>query len=525
MNVTNLRALIRYNFSIVWGHTPWLIVVPVAAGMLVLFWNMALASVFTPAQAALTTECLAPALAAFLSAHLLGVEYRQRAGEITFSKPFAAGRILMLRLLAGYLLIAAMVAVMLFVYARGIGTEFPMQGVILAGIPSVLFLSMLSLTVATLFRQPAMGLMVAGLTWAVDAYGGVQIHPVLSLQGYAGWLANPDGGLADGWRLGKAILLALAGLLYVANLRLIGRPEGVRTRRKALRNAAVLVGLLLLYLYTGAMAKVALGKRYEAGQPARARIWYREQFGFYGALPVARLVGRDFADYIGAGGESGASADASGLFLARSQRDLARLQRVLSRSPRGRWADHALFELARAAQSSSAAGLPANAPALYRQLSEQYPESVFAPPALGALNTLSSRSGDTDTRSWACRRLVERYPESREAGPAVQSLVGELRAAGRQAEALSLVEALAAKAPPETRVQVWQVAGDLLAEMRRPADARARYDRALAELAAQQESLSLTDVPEGGLHDALKQRRDLGQLRRQILAARGALPQ
>ena len=85
MRVKNLRALLRYNFGIVWGHTPWLLIIPVAASMLVLFWNMAMASMFTPSKVAQTTEGLAPILAAFLCAHLLGVEYRFRIGEITFA--------------------------------------------------------------------------------------------------------------------------------------------------------------------------------------------------------------------------------------------------------------------------------------------------------------------------------------------------------------------------------------------------------------------------------------------------------
>ncbi|NLC56377.1 MAG: hypothetical protein GX774_06025, partial [Armatimonadetes bacterium] len=297
MRVKNLRALLRYNFGIVWGHTPWLLIIPVAASMLVLFWNMAMASMFTPSKVAQTTEGLAPILAAFLCAHLLGVEYRFRIGEITFAKPFAGRRILYLRLLAVYLLVAFLVAVMLFVYAKGIGTEFSTTEVVLAGVPSVLFLSMLSLMLATLTRQPMVGVAVAGLYWAADLYGGVEFHPLLSLQGYAAFLRAEE--LAASWKLSKGILLALGLLLYLVNVRLVGRPEGIRSRAKMARNAGLLAVVAALYLYTGALAKVAYGLRHDHQWPNQARVWYRERFRVYGSLPVAPLLGPGFTHYLG----------------------------------------------------------------------------------------------------------------------------------------------------------------------------------------------------------------------------------
>lgn len=480
MKMTNLRALLRYNFAIVWGHTPWLVAIPVAASMLVLFWRMALASMFAPSQAAQTTESVAPILAAFLCAHLLGVEYRHHIEEITFSKPYAGRRIVYLRLLAVYVLIAFLVAVMLFVYAKGMGASFPVAGVVLAGIPSIFFLSMLSLMVATLFRQPAVGILAAGLYWAADAYGNVELHPLLSLQGYAAFLRMDD--LSAWWLPGKLLLLALGVALYLVNVRLIGRPQGIRTRAKSVRNAAILLAAAFLYLYTGALSKIAYGLQHEREWPNQARVWYRERFQIYGSIPAARIVGASFADYVGSYGGTSEDESGRGVATGRTPRDLARLRRLTERAPQSRWADHALYDLARAAQAEAKGMEPSEARSLYYQLAERYPRSAFAPSALQRLGALSAGAGDAHTAEWAQQRLIERYPASEEAAKAVRALSQAWSHAGRHEDAVALVEGMASRTLAQERPALWRTAGDLLAAAGRQLEARERYQRALSEL-------------------------------------------
>lgn len=522
MKAKNLRALLRYNFGIVWGHTPWLLIIPVAASMLVLFWNMAMASMFNASKAAQTVESLAPILSAFLCAHVLSVEYRYRISEITFSKPLSGRRILYLRLLAVYLLVAFLMAVMLFVYAFGIGTPFSVRDTVLAGIPSVLFLSMLSLMLSILLRQPMVGVALAAVYWLADAYGGVELHPLLSLQGYAAFLRGEE--LAGSWAIGKGILLALGIILYAVNVRLVGRPEGVRTRAKTVRNAAILVGVACLYLYTGALAKVAYGLSHEQEWPNRARAWYRDRFHIYGALPVVRLLGRNFAEYVGPLRNGDPDDPEKASSLGTTAADVERLRKLVARAPRSRWADHALYALARAVQAGVTDQDPLTARTLHWQLVQQYPASAFAPAALLSLGTLAEQAGDAAACEQAYRMLLEQYPESPEVPKALKALTDRLRASGRLEEALKLVDGVAANARPDLLPALWQQAGDLLVQLGRPAEARDRYHRALRELDArigelEQAVADAEDVPQ----DILDRRNDLSSQRRSIQEALNAV--
>lgn len=482
VKLKNLRALLGYNFRIVIGHTHWLIVVPIAATMLVLFMHMALKSLFTEkfSVASKTVELLAPILATYLCTHILGAEYRYRITELTFSKPYAAHRIVLLRILAVFLMVSFLMGVLLEVFRRGIYPGLPVWGIVKAAFPSTLFLSMLGLTVATLFRQPTVGLAFAGIYWGLDVYQGLRLHPLLSLQAYAGHLADND--LAWNWPLSKWLLLGLGALLYGINSRLMVRPEGPRNWRTTGRSVAILAGILLAYLVTGAACKVIYGIRHESQRPTLARLWYRQQFQVYGSLPVARLFGRPFALYLGRRGRSQQEGGEALLQSGRTPQDLQMLQRLIQRYPRSRWAPNALYELARAAKASVAQDRETSLDplALYRRLAEQYPHSVFAPAGLVEMAQHAQAVGEGEAKQWAQEQLLNRYPDRPQAGAVAEDYARTAQANGPEAmqQALQTLEKAQRVAPPAGQPYLLGAAGDLLAALGRRQEAIQNYERA-----------------------------------------------
>lgn len=482
MKLKNLRALLRYNFQIVMGHTYWLMVVPIAATMLVLFMHMALKSLFIHkfSMASKTVELLAPILAAYLCTHVLGPEYRYRITELTFSKPYAANRIVLLRILAVFLMVSFLMGILLGIFRRGIYPGLPVWNIVKAAFPSMLFLSMLGLTVATLFRQPTVGLAFAGIYWGLDAYQGLQLHPLLSLQAYAGHLADHD--LAWSWRFSKGLLLALGGLLYVLNSRLMVRPEGPRNWRTTGRSIAILGEILLAYLVTGAACKVAYGARQESQHPTLARLWYRQQFKVYGSLPVARLFGRPFTLYLGRQGRSQQEGGEAMMQTGRTPQDLQMLQRLLQRYPRSRWAPNALYELARATKAGVSPDLASLDPLLlYRRLVEQYPDSAFAPAALEEMAQYAQAVGDHATMQWAQEYLLTRYPNRPQVGSVAEAYArsAELRGPRDMQLALQTLEKAQQVAPRSSQPHLLGAAGDLLASLGQREEALQRYRKAV----------------------------------------------
>src|SRR5579862_1914211 len=90
-------ALIRYNFRVLMFHSWWLLVIPLAASQLSVFWT-AVTQRFSAPLPASTVESVSPLLAAFLSAHLLAPEYRSGIGAVLASKPVHIGKVVLLRL-------------------------------------------------------------------------------------------------------------------------------------------------------------------------------------------------------------------------------------------------------------------------------------------------------------------------------------------------------------------------------------------------------------------------------------------
>jgi len=524
--ILNFRRLLRYNFRIVLGHTYWLIIIPIAGSQIVMFWNVYLATLFTPGKAAWTTELVAPLMAAFLCAYVLAAEYRHRVGEITFCKPFAAGRILLLRLLAVYAFVGALTALALFVYTKHPAMpDLDLPTLVKAGLPSTFFLSFLAMTMATLFRQPVVGFLSAALYLALDGYAalkGVSFNPLLTLHSAADHFARqPFGEL---WVLSKWILLGLSAGLYLLNARLMARPEGPRNLRALARNVGLLVFLLVLYLGGGAWYKVWYGiHRIEPQSPKLARFWYREQFRIYGRLPVARLLGPAFPRYLGVLAATSEEELSQGLPQGRSERDKQLLQEVINQYPGSQWADNALFQLAEFAKSEGAqegSERAASAASFYGLLVQRYPHSVFAPTALAGL----ARLGDPRTRRAAYQQLYEQYRDREEALEAVVFLAEEQITQGRPEQALRMYETAAQAAPLTTRYQIWQRAAQLSTRLNRRREARAYYDRALAAVDAQIQAFE-DSLPPGEASSAgtMRRRSDLLTMKRQLQEDRDRL--
>lgn len=515
----NLRRLWRYNLRIVLGQTYWLLVIPIAVSQLVLFWHMAMAVTFKPVTAARTAELLAPALGAFLCAYVLGPEY-QLTGEITFCKPFAVHRLLLLRLFSVWLFVGLLLATMFAGYYFGLG-PFPVGITILAAVPSVLFLSLLSLTVATLFRSPGAGLAVAGAYWALDLLGGAGFHPLLTLHGWAERLADKN--FSEWWKTSKLCLLGLSLLLYFINGRLMTRPQVPRRRW---RTAAKTIGATLvlgLYLYTGAAYKIVVGLREEQTNPLQAWLWYRTQFSMYGPLPVPYLFGPAFGHYIGERPSLSAVLSGTTLSILRTPAAASHLALVAERYPHSLWADNALFELGRCYEYQVDTVTPpeeTGALDIYRRLASNYPDSPFSPLALERFARLAAQKGRWKEVEWAHKLFQTHYSSHPEAWTAAELLVNEYRRRGEKKpkwhqRALQIAQRTVRVTSWKRRARALSLLGDLLLEAGQREAARQRYREALqaAEAALQRfQEESFTGSP----REFLERRGELASVRREM---------
>src|SRR5579871_1630857 len=212
----NSGALLRYNFRVVMFNNWWLLVFPLAASQVTVFWNL-ITQKYSPALPVQTVEMVSPLVAAFLSAHVLSAEYPSRIGAILASKPVHLGRVVLMRLAAVLALVWALGALSLVAYFFGFPGAMPLSSVVraaLASVPSTLFLALFALTFATLFRHPLAGFGVAMLYWALDLPPGPPIQPYLSLRSLTSALAFQEdpgpGTLTGSWWIAKIVLLVAA---------------------------------------------------------------------------------------------------------------------------------------------------------------------------------------------------------------------------------------------------------------------------------------------------------------------------
>jgi tetratricopeptide (TPR) repeat protein len=470
----NWRALMRYNFRALMGNSYWLIAVPVAASQLLVLWTMAVAAVWREATVVRSMELLMPILGAFLAAHVLGVEYRSRIGGVIVSKPAPVQRALLVRLAVIFLFLGALMLLTLIGFRFALGT-CPLVPALLAGIPPTLFLSMLALTVATMTRSALVGFGVAAVAWALDLIGGVAMNPVLTLQSYSGRMM--DHPLTGGWLWNKLLLVVLGLALFELHRRHWLRPEAPFTRRRRVRQGAILATVLLLYVYSGAAYKVGYARAHPFDLPLPTRVWLRSQFVVYGPVPVAWLFGPAFAQYIGhATPWRGGANDPSSLTGA-SAHLAAMLQAVPDKYPSSIWADPARLDYARL---ESTRGDAQGAFEALNELATQHPDSPFALAALHETLALARRNQRPKEAMAAAEAILARFPHSSAAYEAGLYAAETYRGDGRLEDALHAAETATPVAPPLERPVALALAAEILDQAGRREEAHTRAEQAMA---------------------------------------------
>jgi len=511
------RSIWSYNLRILLGNSYWLVVTPVAAAQLVLFWNMAMgaATLFSPVKAAQTIEILAPILGAFLCAHALAPE---QAGvrELVVARPVSLEKILLVRLSAMFAFVLALMTPAILIYYFGIKT-FPLGVTMLAGVPSLLFLSMLAMAVATGTHQPLLGLAVAAAYWVLDLVVGSQFNPLVTLHGFADYLANRP--MSDQWVLSKIILLVLAGLVYLWNRRMLVRPPGPKRWVAAVQVGSAVAVILFLYVSGGAAYKITYGLKGERQEAGRSYFWYKQQFQSYGPLPVARLFGPAFALFMQAKSGKDSTFSWTGSPTPTAE-ELANMRRLVERYPRSIWADNAAFETARSFARAPAreawvvsvyrAGSPAQDADVTQEdleaskkalgeFADMHPTSPFAPLALSMRVQSALTLLDFQTAVETYEAMVRRYQNSAETSDAGTSLSHLYVGRGRWKDAVAAADIGAA-------VASWDVRGEALLVAARAAEragdtdgARVRYEQAHSAAKEARESANQRRVSPRGL--------------------------
>jgi tetratricopeptide (TPR) repeat protein len=536
-------GLWAYNLRILVGNTYWLIVTPVAATQIVIFWNIATKTLFNAGAAAQTVELLAPILAAFLCAHALAAE-QDGVGELVFVRPVSVEKVLLLRLAVIFCFVFAVLTPAFVIYLIGID-DLALGTTLLAAVPSMLFLSLLAMDLASAFRNPMLGFAGAGAFWAIDVTVGGYFNPLVSLQAYARFVGAED--MSEQWLLSKAVLLVLAGLLYVWQRRMLGTPPAPRRWTAAVRTAIAVALLALAYVTSGAAYKVAYGISHEGEMGYRARLWYQRQFSGYGPIPVAWMFGKAFPLYVQAEVRRDVPlADAGGRSLI-SRVDLDRMRSLVTRFPDSVWADNAQFEIASAAARRTDAGQWSVAayqagradPTLirvaedvdgaaeeYQALVDRYPESPFAPLALAQRAAIGLRVLDFDMARSAYGRLVEQHPESAESYRAGMDMGALLLREGAFEEARQAAEVAAQLGPWDTRPEALLLAAEAVHGSGDEARAREHYQRARdAAVRAYDRAVAAEKIPSDMAKHELFERLDaVVHICEAALAGRGSIP-
>jgi len=497
------RSLWAYNIRILLGNTYWLIITPIVATQFVVFWSMATSTLFSSTRAAQTIEVLAPILGAFLCAHVLAPE-QDGVGEIVFVRPISVEKILLLRFAAIFAFVFAILIPAFVVYKVG-AQDFPLGVTVLSAIPPMLFLSVLAMAVSSVTRQPLIGLGAAGAFWALDLTVGAYFNPLVSLHGYADFLANRP--MAGQWVVSKLVLLGLAGLVYLWARRSLGRPAAPRRARAVVRGSLALVLLCVVYIATGAAYKVAYGMRHEAELGKGAHLWYQREFRGYGPLPVAWMFGPAFPLYVQAEMARNVPLAGAGQASLWAPVDIAAMKKLVRRYPNSVWADNAQFEIARdflqqpAAEALDVVSYTAGrsdaerrsiaqdlrgAIAEFRALVERYPRSPFAAQSLEQIATISLALLDFPEAISAYERILSDYPTSPQAYEAGVRMSALYMHEGRPKDARRAAELAAAAA-------TWDVkAGPLVVAARaarQVGDTRGALDLYGKALAAAQDAI------------------------------------
>jgi len=478
--------LLRYNARICAGLGPWLIVVPVAATMLVLFALMAMTSLLQPATPVLVLELTGPLLLAFVGASLLRPEYEYNTLETVLTRPVSFRLVLVGRLLCGALFVVALQLLLAIYMRRVMQKEFNLPLAMASTAASMAFLCALAIAVTAGWRSATMGTGVAGAFWALDAMAGTQLNPLLTARAYSAHIAQPDG-MWGNWWLGKTLLVALAIVLALAAARAARQPAIQRSPRRTARAVAGAAVIVLVYIWSGAAYKVEWLRRQEPVRPSNSRLLYQQAFRAYGPVPVAYLVGPDFARLVGYRPPwVGLRPDPSGQLSDARFYEAQQLKAVAFGHPDSPWADNALFELGRALTINASDELtPSENTRTGTQCLEllvsEHPTSPFAPVALARLVHVYQALRQEAEAEAKARQLLELYPASEPAQSVGQAVLDRLLSQQRPREALWFGEKLAQHASDDDRPAALLVLGSVLASLARYDEAERAYAQALQE--------------------------------------------
>ena len=454
----------RYNYKILLGTGYWILVLPIALSQIVTLWMMALASDFSEESAIRIAELMAPLLAAFLAAHTLAPEYKSGVGAVLASKPLSLYRVLTVRvslaLFGGVLLTAAS----LFICTT-LGKELNVPPMLLASIPGVWFLSLVALTFATMFRNALGGFAVAAGIWALDWVVGYSVHPLLSLQGYTAHVARDS--LQGMWVTSK-VALAVGGIvLLLVHGKLL--PRICRPPQKADLARILVVTLVVAFLYMVSGAAMMLFYAYtnRSNLDHQDVIWLRQQLRPYGAIPIAKVFGPAFADYVAQPplvrpGDSPAKVRVEAL------------RRTLSRYPGSIWADGIAYAIAWDGEKID----PLSAIDDYLAVAERYGSSPFARKALAAVLRIENPNVPAAKRLLAARRLVKEYPNSIETEKGAAYLLTQYPSVVYAPELADAALTAGTAGPIHLRPQWLVIAAERQLELNKPAEAKANAQKA-----------------------------------------------
>jgi ABC-type transport system involved in multi-copper enzyme maturation permease subunit len=417
-------ALLRYNLRVLVFNNWWLVVFPIAVSQATVFWTII---TNTPNEIApvRTVETVTPLLAAFLCAHVLSAEYRSRIGAILASKPIDAHKVVFWRLVAAFGLVFVLALLSLLAFNYGLGA-FDMGRAFLAAVPSTLFLGLLALTFATIFRNPLAGFGAAALYWALDLPPGPPLHPFLSLRSYTNALIAADTfgaqPLSEPWWIAKGTLLLGAALLYYAHGRALFTLGTGASSRTAKRGVLFLVILLAAYILTGAVLKVAYGYANRGKLIPDDAAWFRKEFASYGPIPVSSLFGPAFKAYLGSFPKIWRiNPDEDAQRWDDSPQHRRALRSVIEDTPNSMWAPSAaelLGRLEEAHRDSIESAL-----ALYGRIIDKYPQSPYQEQAIRGSARALAEVGRKDEAREMYETFLDRVPNSRYRTEAVKFLI------------------------------------------------------------------------------------------------------